>query len=360
MNVTHTTRALIYLAVTIGGLVACGGDDGGPGGPVRSYRMGFSAIPPRPDTALLLPTLELWTQRADAGLVQLSIPWDVLLADTAAATEVRLVRLPLVNYYRGKDLDVVVALDVTNGLDRSAEDPILVSLNRSITDTMVQRLYREYVSAVDSILHPTYLSLAAETNLVRLVAPAPVYDAVVAMTNAAAQHEQALGTTAKLMVSVQVEVAWGRLQGGTTYVGIDQDRNDFPFLDALGLSSYPYLAGFTSPDSVPLNYYSRLTETAPLPPVVLEGGWSSVPVGNVAFTPEMQAEYLHRQAAILDAARAAALFQITFTDLDVSGFPVPPGTSLGPFAHIGLVDSALAPKPALAAWDSVFTRPYRP
>ena len=115
-----------------------------------------------------------------------------------------------------------------------------------------------------------------------------------------------------------------------------------------------------SPDSIPLNYYSRLTETAPLPPVVLEGGWSSVPVGNVAFTPEMQAEYLHRQAAILDVARAAALFQITFTDLDVSGFPVPPGTSLGPFAHIGLVDSALAPKPALAAWDSVFARPYRP
>jgi hypothetical protein len=284
----------------------------------------------------------------------------VLLADTAAATEVRLARLPLVNYYRAKGLAVVVALDVTNGLDRSAEDPILVSLNRSITDTMIQRLYREYVSAVDSILHPVYLSLAAETNLVRLVAPAAVYNAVVAMTNAAAQHERTLGTTAKLMVSVQVEVAWGRLQGGTTYLGIDQDRSDFPFIDALGLSSYPYLAGFTDPGAVPLDYYSRLTESAPLPQIVLEGGWSSVAIGGVNFTPQMQAEYLDRQAAILDAAHAAALFQITFTDLDVSGFPVPPGTSLGPFAHLGLVDSVLTPKPALATWDSVFARPYRP
>jgi hypothetical protein len=30
------------------------------------------------------------------------------------------------------------------------------------------------------------------------------------------------------------------------------------------------------------------------------------------------------------------------------------------FAHLGLVDLALQPKPALAAWDSVLARPYRP
>jgi hypothetical protein len=352
-------RAFFTIGIVTGLLAACGGDDGGPGGPVRSFRMGFSAIPARPDTALLVPTLELWTQRADAGLVQLSIPWDVLLADTAAATEVRLVRLPLVDYYRAKGLAAVVALDVTNGLDRSAEDPVLVRLGRSITDTMVQRLYREYVSAVDSILEPAYLSLAAETNLVRLAAPDSVYDAVVTMTNVAARHEHALGTSAKLMVSVQVEVAWGRLQGGTTYVGIDQDRSDFPFLDALGLSSYPYLASFSEPDSIPLNYYSRLTESAPLPLVVLEGGWSSVSVGGAVSSPAQQAEYLRRQAAVLGSAHAAALFQITFTDLDLSGWPGQP-TGLEPFAHLGLVDSALTPKPALADWDSVFARPYRP
>jgi hypothetical protein len=344
--------------LAIGGL-ACG-DSGGPASPARSYWMGFSAIPPSLDTALLLPTLELWTRRGDAGLVQLSIPWDVLLADTAAATEVRVVRLPLVEYYRAKGLAVVVALDVTNGLDRSQEDPALVSLNASITDTMVQRLYREYVSAVDSILQPEYLSLAAETNLIRLAAPAQVYSAVVTMTNAAAQHERALGTAAKLLVSVQVEVAWGRLQGTTTYLGIAQDRADFPFLDALGLSSYPYLAGFSEPDSVPIDYYSRLTGTSPLPMVVLEGGWTSVSVGSAVSSPGRQAEYLRRQAAILDYARAAAVFQITFTDLDLSQIPVPAGSGLPLFAHLGLVDSALNPKPALAVWDSTFERPYRP
>jgi hypothetical protein len=29
---------------------------------------------------------------------------------------------------------------------------------------------------------------------------------------------------------VQVETAWGRLQGGTTYVAIAEDRADFPFV----------------------------------------------------------------------------------------------------------------------------------
>ena len=60
--------------------------------------MGFSATPPRPDTAVLLPTLTLAAQHSDAGLIQLAIPWQVLLDGASAAVEVRTVRLPLVNY----------------------------------------------------------------------------------------------------------------------------------------------------------------------------------------------------------------------------------------------------------------------
>jgi len=125
-----------------------------------------------------------------------------------------------------------------------------VALGKSITDPAIQQVYREYVAAVDTILRPEYLSLAAETNLVRAIAPASLYSAVVTMTNDAATERRANATTAKLMISVQVEVAWGKLQGGP-YVGIAQDRTDFPFLDALGLSSYPYLGGYADPNDVP-------------------------------------------------------------------------------------------------------------
>jgi hypothetical protein len=315
--------------------------------------MGFSALPPRGDTALLIPTLTLTTQHSDAGLVQLSIPWTVLLGGISAAEEVRVVRLPLANYYRGAGQPITVALDVTDGLNRAQESPELIAAGRSITEPAIQQLYREYVSAVDSILHPEYLSLAAETNLIRLAAPAPVYTAVVVMAAAAAAELRARGTASKLLVSVQVEVAWGGLQGGAAYVGIAQDRADFPFTDALGLSSYPYLGGYAQPEDIPLDYYSRLVAGEPLPEVVLEGGWPSVAAGGVSSTPELQARYIRRHAEILDAAQAAAVFQITFTDLDLSASPPPPGSVLPLFAHLGLVDSALAPKPALAVWDSV-------
>lgn len=246
-------------------LAACGSDSSGPANPTRSYRMGFSALPPRPDTAILLPTLTLTTQHSDAGLVQLSIPWTVLLGGITAAEEVRVVRLPLANYYRGVGQPITVALDVTDGLNRAQESPELIALGRSMTDTAVQRVYREYVSAVDTILHPEFLSLAAETNLIRLAAPAPIYAAIVAMTGAAAAELRGRGTASKLLVSVQVETAYGGLQGGTGYIGIGQDRADYPFIDALGLSSYPYLGGFTRPEDIPVDYYARLVATSPLP-----------------------------------------------------------------------------------------------
>ncbi len=352
-------RERLVLLLLAANVAACGSDSSGPTAPARTYRMGFSAIPPRPDTALVLPTLTLATQHSDAGLIQLSIPWTVLLGGTPAAAEVRVVRLPLANYYRGVGQPITVALDVTDGLNRAQESPELIALGRSIADTAIQRLYREYVNAVDTILHPAYLSLAAETNLIRLIAPAPLYAAVVSMTAGAAADLRARGTTTQLLVSVQVETAWGGLQSGG-YVGIEKDRTDFPFTDALGLSSYPYLGGYAQPEDVPTDYYSRLVSGNPLPELVLEGGWPSVAAGGVSSTPEMQARYIRRHAQILDAARAKAVFQITFTDLDLSASPPPPGSVLPLFAHLGLVDSVLAPKAALAVWDSLLTLHLEP
>lgn len=353
-------RRLAAIAVMAIGLSACS-DSSDPAPAARSYRMGFSPVTPRFDSTLLLPVLTLAAAHSDVGLHQLSIPWEVLLSGAATpADEVRIVRLPLAQYYRATGRPVVVALDVTDGLNRAQESPELIAAGRSITEPVIQRLYIDYVAAVDSIIRPEYLSLAAETNLIRLAAPAPVYQAVVDMTNAAANDRRALGSQTPFLISVQVEVAWNRLGGPPgPYVGIAQDRTDFPFINALGLSSYPYLGGFTDPADIPDDYFSRLVAGAPLPLLVLEGGWPSVSAGGVNSTPALQAAYIARQAALLDGAGAVALFQITFTDLDLSAIPVPPGSVLPLFAHLGLVDSALNPKPALTAWDAVFARRLR-
>jgi hypothetical protein len=331
-------------------------------GTPRSFIMGFSVIPPKPDIKIAVRSLEIWTRRADAAIMHLDGPWALLLAGTTPEEALRRDGVDLEHYYRSKHLTLVVTIDVTNGLGRESEAPALVAAHRSITEPAVQRLYRSYVRALVDMLHPDYLGLAAETNLVRAIAPRPVYDAVVRMTNDAAGdiRRQHSASALPLYVSVQVETAWGKLGGQAAFAGIDQDMRDFPFMNVIGLSSYPYLGGFSDPDQIPPDYYTRVRGSRTLPVMVVEGGWPSASVHGVfSSSPGMQARYIVRQSQLLDSAKAIGVFQLSFTDLYLGSFPKPVPAILPLFATLGLVDSNLAPKPALSTWDEVFARPLR-
>ena len=322
--------------------------------------MGFSVIPPKPDLKVAVRSLEIWTKRADAAIMHLDVPWALLLAGTSPEDALRRDGVDLEHYYRSKRLVLVVTVDVTNGLGRESEAPALVAAHRSITEPAVQRLYRNYVRALVDMLHPDYLGLAAETNLIRAIAPRPVYDAVVRMANDAAAdiRRKRRSSALPLYVSVQVETAWGKLGKQTGFAGIDQDMHDFPFMNVIGLSSYPYLGGFSDPDQIPLDYYTRVKGSRSLPVMVVEGGWPSASVRRVfSSSPEMQSRYVARQSDLLDAAKAIAVFQLSFTDLDLGSFPKPQPAILPLFATLGLIDSDLRPKPALAVWDKVYSRP---
>ena len=347
------------LLATVAAVVAGCGDGAGPGLAPRTFLMGFSAIPPRLDTTIVIPAINNWIPHADAAIMHVSPPWGAMLGGHSPAGAVDSVELPLANYYRAKGLAIVFTVDATDGLNRAAEAPELVAAGRSITDTMVQRLYREWVYAVANKIRPDFLGLAAETNLIRQLAPDSVYRAVVTMAKAVVAQIRAASLPSKLYVSVQVETAWGRLPP-RPYQGIAQDLADFPFVEAVGLSSYPYLGGFAEPESLPLDYYSRIAQGTTLPVLVVEGGWSSVTLDTLVSSPSEQARFIDRQARLLDSAKARGVFQLTFYDLDLSGFPPPPPGSILPlFTHLGLANSAMHAKPALAVWDRIFHRPFR-
>jgi hypothetical protein len=262
-------------------------------------------------------------------------------------------QLPLASWLRSLGFTtLVVNVDPTNGLDRSIDSPPLVQAGRSLTEPAIQELFRAYTTALDTLVHPDYLGLASETNLVRALAPPSLYAAV--MQNAAdcALAVRAHDATVPLFYTVQVETAWGWISGGD-YQGIAQDRADFPFAQILGLSSYPYFV-YAEPESLPADYYSRLTEGAsPMSVMVIEGGWSSETVTPFPGTPELQVRYIRKHMELLDRASAIAVFQLTFTDLDLSYWP----PAVAPFGYLGLVGVDLTPKPALAEWDAAFARP---
>src|SRR5256885_2337852 len=235
----RVARALALALLTA--VLGCGYGPG-PRLPPGPLLMGFAPMPPRLDPAIVVPSINYWLPRADAAIMHVSPPWAALIRGVSPAAAVDTAQLPLANYFRANRLALVFTVDATDGLNRAAEAPELVALGRSVTDTAIQRLYRDWVFAVADKLRPDYLGLIAETNLIRAAAPDSVYRALVVMANAVAAEVRAAGLPSRLYVSVQVETAWGRpATGGGAYQGIARDLADFPFVDAIGLSSYPYL-----------------------------------------------------------------------------------------------------------------------
>ena len=257
----------------------------------RSYRMGFMNSAPRfDDTALMITSLNTWTTRADAAIISTEVPWDELFAGVNASTYVNTHYKDLAAFYRSKNLAIWVYIDPQNGLDRTADAVPLVKVGKSIAQPAVQEKYRQFVIAMDSILKPDHLGLALETNLIRFAAAPSIYNGVKQAVNDVAKELKLKNTKAKLSASIQVEMAWGLL-AGVPYQGITTDFTDFPFIEEIGLSSYPYFS-FGKPSDIPDDYYSKILAGKTLPAFVCEGGWTSksvnTPVRNVVSSDDIQ------------------------------------------------------------------------
>ena len=346
--------ALLALALAAG--CASHKDPVASGLPTRTYRMGFGPNPPRPDIGAVLATIDLFSRRADQALILREPPWDSLLSGVRADTMVQRDVVELAAYLRAKGMRIVVSLDATDGLDRAADSRPLVAAGRSIAEPVIRQLFTNYAVALDTMIHPDWMGVGSETNLVRGAAPAAIYNGMRLAANEAGAAIRTVDPAARLFTTVQVDYAW-LLNAASPDAAVAQDRTDFAFADGVGLSSYPYLLGWSDPDSLPLDYYSRLMRGDARPPFVIEGGWSSATVDTFVSSTDEQARYIRRHARILDQAGAIGWFQITFTDLDLSTFPPPFPSNLVLFAQLGLVDADLQPKPALAEWDAVYARP---
>jgi hypothetical protein len=356
-------RQLLRLAGAAAGatLLGCGSSsDDPPPASTRTWRMGFSGMPPRITLADVIRTIDTWSPRAELAAIHEELPWTDLLGGMSPDAILQRDKVGLVDYYRTKGHQLLFMLDLTDGLSRAEEAPQLRALGRSLAEPAVQQAVRSYALAVDRLLRPEYLGLAAETNLIRLAAPAAVYNAVRQTANTVASDLRAANTAATLFISVQVETAWGRLVGSGPFIGIAADRSDFAFMQMLGLSSYPYF-GHTAPEDIPADYYSRLlANAAALPVMVVEGGWPSVGASangtTIQSSPALQARYVTRHAALLDSVAARGVIQLVFADIDLTAFPPPVPANLPLFATLGLVDSTYAAKPALAQWDALHAR----
>ncbi len=353
-SISFLTLATVCLTLS------CKKNDAVPTLTTRTYRMGFANSAPSFnsfDTTIL--SLNLWTPCADAAIINTEVPWDSLYAGESIKKYVLNNYVGLANFYRTKNLKLWVYIDPENGLNRASDSDKVVALRKSISQSDVQKIYRRFAVVMDSMLKPDHLGLALETNLIRIAASTAIYNGVKQAAQDAATDIRAIDQNVKLSVSVQAEVAWGKLGGNGNYIGINQDLADFPFIQELGISSYPYF-NFANPNDLPLNYYSNLVAGKSLPVFVSEGGWTSQtftgPNSVITGNPTLQQNYITRQTQLLDQAQATAIFQLTFTDISLSTLPIYVNPTIKYFAYLGLVDRQLQPKPSLTTWDNIFKR----
>lgn len=339
------------LLISLLALMACGEDDPVP---TRPYRMGFQNSGPRVTLEDFQRSLDLWTARADAAIITTEVPWKELLDGQPAVDYVKNNYGALVERYRSLGFELWVYIDPQNGLDRTSDATELVNRGRSIAEPEIQSIYRRFTVVMDSLLQPEHLGLALETNLMRTAAPSSIYHGVKQAANQLASELQARQSQARLSVSIQAEDAWGKFSDGT-YKGIDQDFVDFPFMEELGISSYPYF-GFDRPEDIPTNYYSRLVEGRTLPRFVSEGGWTSATAGPIVSSEEEQAAYIQHHDRLLREGGCSAVFQLLFTDVDLDEWPQPIPENLPLFTSIGLMDIDFRAKPALARWETLFAQ----
>jgi hypothetical protein len=237
--------------------------------------------------------------------------------------------------------------------------PQLRAKGRSIVEPAVKQLYRNCMLAVDRKLKPQLLALVAESKLIRVAAPT-LYPAVKRAANDAAADLRAADSTVNLIGSIQVETAGGRLAGPGSpgsYLGIEADFADFPFVQTLGLSSYRCF-GWKTPAEIPTDHYQRLRVGRALPMMVLEGGWASAGAGAISSSPARQSHYVSRHAAMFDAANVSGWMHLVFADVDLATWLPPLPSNLPLFATIGLADRNVVAKPAWAVWKQLFARPF--
>ena len=367
---TQNARLASYFGRLLAALLlltcaACGGESNLASAPTRAHapvvpltrtwQMGFAFTPPRPTTTAVIQGIDRWSTRAELAAIHQELPWRDLLGGMSPDAILDRDMVQLINYMRGKGLKIFFMADTTDGLSRAEEAPQLRALGRSIMEPDVQAVYRSYVLAAARKLNPDFIGLAAETNLIRAAASPAVYAAVVRAANDAAADLRAAGNSATLLVSVQVETGWGVLGGNSPYSGIERDFTDFPFVQMLGLSSYPYL-GYAQPEDIPANYYTRLLNGRTIPVMVVEGGWTSASVANVRSSEALQARYVARHDALLRSVNARGLIQLLFSDVDMTSLPQPVPVNLPLFVKIGLTDADLNAKPVLAEWDAMFAK----
>ncbi len=352
-------RALAVAVLVAGALVATAGcgptePDTRDDGATRTYAMGFGLTPPRATDESVIRTAREIAGVSDLAIIQQHVPWAALLDGTQTIEEALAERAELADFLRALGLDLMVLVDPLDGLDRRREPPELVARGRSILEPEIRTMHDLWAIGVANRIQPEWFGLASEINTLADLGDPDLHAAIRDMVNQLAPRIETLVPGTTTFVSFQADLAYGLPGFPATSIDHFALIDDY-HVDALGLSTYPVFT-LDDPAQIPDDFFRRFDDATDRPLLLVEGGWSSEPTPLTDGTAAEQADFFRRIADLLDGVDAGTWVFLTYADMDIESYGLPPerAEGLSDFARMGIVDTDFGRKPAFAVWDSVF------
>jgi len=357
--------------------VGCGGDDDagnsaaspgadGPGptvvrpepaGEPRVTKLGFSTLPPERTSEAYIGAFATAAQYADVVLVQRTPPWEDFLPggqvskQTADTTRLE---TRLLEQYSG--LELFYAIDPTDGVvqrSRLANLPPDIDPQAGFKDRRVREALVAYAAYVAKNYKPAYLAFGVEVNMTYERAPADQWQAFLETYAEAYDVVKGNSPGTRVFPTFQLEDLEGAF--GNVHPPRWELLDQFAGrMDALAISTYPFLGEARSAADVRPDYYSQLKHHWDGPVIISETGYASAPVeGRVTVGTESdQQAYVER--LLREANELGFELVIWFAALDPA-FASSGATVV--FRDIGLRKSDGSNKLAWTTWEEWARRP---
>jgi hypothetical protein len=329
-----------------------------PQGDPRTVRLGFSTLPPERTTEAYVNTVATAAQYADLVLIQRTPPWEEFMPGGSTSDQTReLTELEreLLDQYDG--LGVFFSIDPTDGAlqrTRIANLPASVDPEVGFNDQRLRDAFIGYATYVAANYEPDYLALGVEVNMLYNRRPEQ-FDAFVSLYVEAYDAVKQQSPETRVFPTFQLEDLEGSF--GTIHPP-EWEVLDFfrGKMDALAISTYPYLAGVRSAADIRPDYYSQLRDRFEGEILISEAGYASAPVeGKVNVgTEEDQRAFLERILGDAEANEFSAVVWLAALD---PAFVSEGASSV--FSDIGLRKSEGSNKLAWGIWEEWVRRPLQ-